>query len=317
MAPMAAETGWGMTDPVFGTGYLIVCVLFLAAVSALRIVGRRGGPPPGEPHHYEAAYLAGGPRRAVAAALMALRLDALLRVRGKGRASAVGEAPPLDSPLEQAVFEAIRSREATHAAALEGHPGVREEIEALRDGLSRRGLVPGARARLLHRLAGWAFWVLAVVGTLRVIMEVTNGRASLATLVTLATVAGTVIVFRRLRGKGDLTRTGEQALRDLRERFGHLDPGNEPSWRTYGAPAVAMGVALYGPAALKSIDARFAFNMGLGRFLDPPKMLRPSGVAGVTGGTPVCSGCSSGDGGGGSGCGGGGGGGCGGGGGGN
>jgi len=64
----------------------------------------------------------------------------------------------------------------------------------------------------------------------------------------------TILLFRRPWR----TRTADRVLRWLRHRHNHLAPRHNPAYATYGAAGAAMGVALYGTAALWAMDPGFA-----------------------------------------------------------
>ena len=56
---------------------------------------------------------------------------------------------------------------------------------------------------------------------------------------------------------------GQAVLAESRTRSRHLAPSLAPSWATYGVAGAAMGVALYGTAAIWAADPAFAGAAGL------------------------------------------------------
>lgn len=85
----AAGDTWGIPGPVFLAGYALIAL----ALVAYAVVGRRTGSGSAsvrELNAFELAYLAGGRRRAVAAALASLRAEGAAETAGRGRLRARG-----------------------------------------------------------------------------------------------------------------------------------------------------------------------------------------------------------------------------------
>ncbi|GLW64457.1 hypothetical protein Arub01_27010 [Actinomadura rubrobrunea] len=321
----AQEQLWGIPDVAFLKGAAILGVLFILVAGVVRFRLRRGHPPTRPLHPYEVAYLTGGGRHAIAASLLSLRLDGAVRAdRPGGDLHVAGERRSADTPLDEAVYEAVRNRRARTVAAVAADATVKDAVKALRDGLITQGMIMDGRRRRLARLAAVPLWLVAAVGIARLAWYTADARffggpdVPTAAFLNIWLAAGLAILYAMTLGDPEKTRAVEAALKDIRQRHGHLDPRMFPAWATYGTPAAAMGVALFGTAALMSIDPEFSQAAGLGRLLQLAGRASASGGIGYAG--PSCSStasvCSSsgcgggsgggGDGSGGSGCGGGG-----------
>ncbi|MFG1999918.1 TIGR04222 domain-containing membrane protein [Spirillospora sp. NPDC048911] len=260
---------------------------------------RRGhgtGRAPDRPlHPYEVAYINGGPRRVVGAALAGLRMDGVVAGSGGGL-QAVSPPRKLRTPLDVAIHHAIASGAARRARDLPEHPAVRAEVEVLRAGLERQGLAPGAGERTRMRLAVWPYAVaFLVIGMLAVTVGDMKG------FYVVPMFAAIIFGFSRMKDVPRATRSGRDAVADTLQRNSHLDPGNSPAWTTYGTEGAALGAALFGAAALVSIDPGFATDSGASDFMGSGSGDGGSGGCGASCGSS-CGGSSCG----GSGCGGGG-----------
>jgi uncharacterized membrane protein YgcG len=116
----------------------------------------------------------------------------------------------------------------------------------------------------------------------------------------VAIVIAVVVTLIMLTRKRRATHAADNGLRAVRKQHEYLAPHQSPSFATYGATGAAMGVALYGTAALYTMDPAFAAEAEVQR------MNAAGGSGGSTdSSSSSCSGGSSSCGGGG-GCGGGG-----------
>jgi hypothetical protein len=170
------------------------------------------------------------------------------------------------------------------------------------DGLVAEGLLAGPAERAQARLATVPLLVLLAIGVVRLAAGLQNHRPVWFLVIAMVVVAVvTAVLWWRRPG---LLRAGTAAVEAARTRNAHLNPAMSPSWTTYGAEGAAVGVALFGAAALTGVDPLFAEEAELARQLG-------SG-SGSGSGTPStsCAGASScgssSGGGGGGGCGGGG-----------
>lgn len=279
-----------MADEILGPQMWLLAAHFLAGLGLLALLRRmraalrRGRPPAREPHPYEVAYLRGGGRHAIAASITALRLDGAVDAYADGRLLAV-EPPEDDSraagtPLDTAVFWAVAYLRAETLAQVTAEPGVRAAIHGLRDGLAAQGMVlgPSGRRRLRHLQAvmfGWMMFGFVAF----VLTDAFNGFP--AKLVPMAALVGLGFGALGLASGAERTREGELAVQRVEEARPDLDPANEPSYAGLPAPAVLMGVALFGTAALMALDPMFVQTVGLGRYMEM------AGAAAASGGSPA------------------------------
>ncbi|URN00330.1 TIGR04222 domain-containing membrane protein [Actinomadura madurae] len=314
-----------MMDEIWGLGlgflaaHILVGLVLLAVLRRMRAELIQGGPPSRELHPYEVAYLHGGGRHAIAASVTALRLDRAVDAYADGGLVAtapVGDGPrAAGKPLDAAVYAAIVGGGST-LAGLTADAGVRAALDQLRDGLVAQGMVvpEGARRRLRIFPPVLYGWVLVGFGSF-VMTDVFGGFPG--ALLPIAALLGLAVAGGVMLGSGgERTEEGARAVERVKESNPHLDPAITPVYAGIAAPAVLMGVALFGTAALMAFDPMFAQSAGLGRYLEL------TGVAATSGGyagsscsstASVCSSSSCGGGGscGGGSCGGGGGGSCG------
>ncbi|GLW64459.1 hypothetical protein Arub01_27030 [Actinomadura rubrobrunea] len=308
----AQEQLWGIPDVDFLVVFALLGVLSVVGAAVVRFRLRRGHPPTRPLHPYEVAYLTGGGRHVIAAVLMSLRLDGAVRAADRGGDLYVtGDRRAADTPLDRVVHEAVRTRQARTVAGVAQHAEVKKAIQELRDGLVAQGMVIDERRRRLARRAAWPLVAIILVGVARLVQYLLDDPpgAPVAAIMIFPVIVVLLLLYGVLAGHAEQTRAVKAALRETRDRHAHLDPRMSPAWATYGIPAAAMGVALFGTAALMSIDPAFAHAAGLGRLL---QMAGSGSPGGVDYGGPTCSstasvcsssGCSGGDGGGGSSCG--------------
>jgi uncharacterized protein (TIGR04222 family) len=293
---------WGISGAAFIKGYVFAAVAALLLALLLRQWARRGRPSVRELHPYELAYLAGGGGRAIAAAVAALRMDGAIEPAEHGKLRVTGQAPAAQSPLDQAILSEIEQDASLNRLRL--RYSVRQAVDGLEDGLVRDGLISGPDERMRARLAVAPLLVVGGVGVARLVAGMSNGKPVGFLLMALigVGVATLILLFRPVR----ITRAGETALRLARRDSGHLNPAMAPAWPTYGATGAALGVALFGTAALLSFDPDFASETGVVGYLGLASSSGSGGFwsGGGSGYAGSCSGASSGGGGGG--CGGGG-----------
>ncbi|MBO2461840.1 TIGR04222 domain-containing membrane protein [Actinomadura violacea] len=275
-APSVDETLWLLTL------HFLIGLVLAAVVWRRRSALVRGTPPTRDPHPYEIAYLQGGGRHAIAASLAALRTDGAVDAHGDGRLTAArppSDAPrTADHPLDGAVFTAIAEERAGTLAELTADTGVSSALDGLRDGLIEQGLL----IRLGFRPGLWANrwllrgWVLAGFVYFFMIDDAYDDfPKALIVFAPLAVLSWAAI--RLAAGHGP-TKEGERAVAQVRSSSPHLDPAQGASYDGLAGPAVVMGVALFGTAALMAFDEMFAQTVGLGRYL------QLTGVAASSGG---------------------------------
>lgn len=253
---------------------LAVIAVGVATVLAVVLRRRRGrvGTEPGdagtiEPSSVDAvslAYLAGGPARAVTAALSQLRAAGFVD-------AAARPTPRPASGLDR--FDAVvlgacaRHRVRTVAALLRDRE-VRAATRELSDELERRCLIDTRAARWALRapqlvvivgvgaglVAAHGSWTSATAGTPAVF--------SLLPLVLVVVVAAAVVRRIPIAATARVRRLLAQARTDQ----AHLDPRMSPSFVTYGPRAAGLAVAVFGAGSVAGVDPSFAAACGvLGR----------------------------------------------------
>lgn len=297
--PVSVASGdtWGISGPMFLALLIAAFVSAMVLSSALRSLAARGRSGPRDLHPYEVAYLVGGRDRAIAASLAALRAGQVIEAVDKGEIRVVGAPRIFLTPLDQAILHALGQGMNTHVRTIPLHPAVRNELDALRARLEAEGLAANAdqrrRARLLGTVPLLAVLAVAVV---RLAAGLSGGKP--ATFLVMFLIVTGIITLTRLQVP-KVTRAGKRAMDDARVRNRVLTPSMSPSWATYGPSGAAFGVALFGSAALVSLDPQFASASEIPRHLG---MATGSGSSSCGGGS--CSSGSSCGGGCGGGCGG-------------
>jgi uncharacterized protein (TIGR04222 family) len=270
---------WGMTGPAFLALYGVAAVAALLGAWQHKAWLASRGPRPrlDRLHPYGLAFLAGGPHRAITAAVAALRADGVLepeerdgtaRLRDTGRAPtpssvtapAWGTDPAAPSAsaaadaLDRAVLGQVREGRPVHE--LDRAPDGAAALDALRAELVGAGALLTPEQRAPARLA--AVWpgAVAVLGAARVSAGLANDRpvAWILIATVLMTVATVVVGARSPDRHGSVP----GALAELRRGAPHLEPSTVPSLTTYGAAAAATAVALSGFAVLAAADPALA-----------------------------------------------------------
>jgi uncharacterized protein (TIGR04222 family) len=293
---------WGIPGPVFTglyLGLLLIPLLYAVGRTAVLRRGHAGGSPE---RIEQVALLTGGRTRVGEVVVAGLLERQLIRLDGTGRLHRVRGSASDD--LGRAALERIGTTGASVGevrATVGRHPSVAQ----LETELVARGLLTDVRElRLTLVVTAVAYWVLLVVGVVRLIAGASAGHAVgyLLGLLVLTTVAAIVATTRAANApQAKATAAGRAAIEEAR-RAGTLASG--------GAGAVATG----GFGSHPDKDVRLAVS----RSTQPSTRVlsRRSRWAGVGSGTAVgyyggssCGGGGSSCGGGGGGCGGGGGGG--------
>ena len=252
---------------VNGVRMLAVYGVASAVVIAVALVRRvgvlRGGGVGRPPTPSELAYLNGGPARAVHSALAGLRAFRAIDTGAPRTLRAIGPHPPGATELEQAVYDAADRHRPAHG--LRDDPGVAAALVALRADLVRAGWLASAEQRRRARSGGSLVLGLALLGGLRIPASVEGSRPGLV-LLTIATAA----VGAALLVVGPRTIAGRRAVAAAR-RVHPVAPivpwsgGHRASADSTATPP-AIGVALYGTAALWAADPVFAAEAGIERF---------------------------------------------------
>ncbi|RZT79906.1 uncharacterized protein (TIGR04222 family) [Micromonospora violae] len=252
----ASGDTWGIPGPTFLRYYLAAAVLVVVITAYHRVrlaVGSTASMTADPLGPQQVAYLNEGPQLAVHAALGGLRGSRAIGVRPDRRLTTAGAAPTGLTPLEQAIHWAAHQH--ARAGDLPRDERVRIALDQIRDGLEQRGLLTNDAQRARARFWATILAVLLGVGVFRLVSGLFNDQPVGYLLLTLVPL---LIITLLLRRAPMLTRAGRAALRSVRRAHAHLAPASAPAYTTYGAAGAAMGVALFGTAALWALDPGFA-----------------------------------------------------------
>jgi uncharacterized protein (TIGR04222 family) len=282
---------WGISGPQFIMIYLVLLTAGTVLAVVLRRSVTRSGPegPVRLPTPAQAALLAEGPDRVVYATVAGLRSAGVIGAGTSGHMFASGTLPAGASRLDGAVYEA--ARRGVEMPALAADPLVASALAEVQSTAASAGWLLDSAQRGRARRGAALMFAVAAVGAARTGSGVANDRP--VGIIIFLTLIAIMVGVGFLATVPRLSRAGRAALDRVRRRGAHLDPKKSPAWATYGATGAALGVALYGTAALWAADPAFAAEAGL---------RRPAADSGYSGGGDGGGG----DGGGGGGCGGGG-----------
>ncbi|AVT32136.1 TIGR04222 domain-containing membrane protein [Plantactinospora sp. BC1] len=249
---------WGVSGPVFLSGYLAIAGVVLLGTLAHRLLGFAGRRPPGAErlHPVQLAWLAGGDRLAVHATLGALRAAGAIGTAPQHRLTQTGPLPVPATPLDAAVHRA--AAHGVPGRALDSDPQVLAALAALRADLTRSGLALPSSARPVARIGPVLLLGLVAVGLARLVAGLVGGQPVGYLGLSLLVLAPTSVVLLCVVPRR--TRAADALLRDLRRQHRHLEPRHSPAYATYGAAGAALGVALFGTAALVEFDPAFAME---------------------------------------------------------
>jgi uncharacterized protein (TIGR04222 family) len=297
MATLAesADT-WGISGPSFLIMFGGMAVVLLAfAIINRRIFLRTPSDGQRLPEAAKVALIGGGPNRAIYSSVASLRAAGAIGVGNGGTLTVTGPAPAALTRLDSAVYDA--AQRGLRVGDLARDLRVSSIMAELTDGAQRAGWLVEPERRSKARVGGLLLLGLALIGVLRSVAGILNDRPVLGVIgLTITTLVAGIALTRVPR----VTPAYTAAVADLRRRNSHLAPNQYPAWATYGPAGAAMGVALYGTAAIWAADPAFAAQAEL-------EQVRPSSGDGGAGASGVASCGGGGDGGGGGGgCGGGG-----------
>jgi uncharacterized protein (TIGR04222 family) len=294
-----AEAGdtWGVSGPEFLGIYAVLAIAALLMAVGWRAwtVRAPGRPAPADlcpSSPPELALLSSdGKSRALAASVIGLWAAYALDAGPGGTVAASGPLPATAGDLDRAVHAAAATPR--RLRDLLRDPEVRAALRRMSRELTGRGLLA---ARWRARLGTLPLLAVAALGIARVIAGLANDKPVNylidATLATLAAAAACVAVPRIAPG-------GRTAFASARSRNAHLNPVQSPSWVTYGAATVSIGVALYGTAALWQASPAFAADAGFPMLTaDPTWASGGGGYSSGDTGVGYGGGCSGGGGGG-------------------
>ncbi|WP_326553030.1 TIGR04222 domain-containing membrane protein [Micromonospora sp. NBC_01813] len=253
---MTSGDTWGIPGPTFLALYGIAALGLLIISIGYRLTMFAGNrdPRPGDLTGTQVAHLTGGAPLAINAALGGLRGAGVIDVGGGRALRASGPLPAGADELTAAVhYAAYQQRRVRDLAA---DPRIRQSLDRLQDHLEHAGLAASRARRVTARWLGAALLGLAGVGVLRLIAGLANGRpvGYLVLLLALTVPVGLLLTIAVPR----VTRSGRRALGELRRSHRHLSPSSRPAYATYGMTGAVMGVALFGSAALWTMDPDFA-----------------------------------------------------------
>ncbi|GAA3391061.1 TIGR04222 domain-containing membrane protein [Cryptosporangium minutisporangium] len=299
---------WGIPGTTFLLGYAVLVGVSIWLAIALRRGVARGPAaesllPVSDP--FALALLTGGPLQAVQAAIAGLRARHLVTAAAGGGVAA--SRPPNNGlhPLENAVHRAIAGGR-RHVWMLLADDRVRSAVGTVRKDLEQAGLVLTGPQRVTYRLLGLLPAPVLLLGAVRFLDGAAAGKP-VGYLTMLLIVVIVVQIMLLLSGPPEKTRAGKEAVRSEIRRHDHLKPELNPSWGAYGAVGAAMGVALFGTAALYAADPAFAAESEIRRAAAAGSSSSSSSGTGDSGSScSSSSSCSSGSSCGGGGCGGGG-----------
>lgn len=252
----AAGDTWGISGPTFLWVFSLLGVVFAAGtlVHRQRVLRGPAHVRPNAITGQEAAYLNGGPRLAVYASLGALRTAGAIGVSDDGVLAQTGALPAGSTPLDVAVYHAADRR--IRPRALLADRWVGDAVGSLRADLERSGLALPAEARRSARSGALVLLALLAFGVARLVAGVSNKRP-VAFLAILLIVLSLVILVLLVKVP-HRTAAADFVLTSLRLKHSELAPIKQPAWSTYGPAGAAMGVALFGTAALWTADPAFA-----------------------------------------------------------
>ncbi len=250
---MLAGDTWGIPGPQFLQIYLIVAAAAVVLAVLVRTAVTRGsGSYAGQLSPTEIGYLAGGRTRAVQAAVAGLRAAGALDA-GPGSTLRASGGYPGGDELVHAVYTRL-GRQVT-LADLPYDSGVAAVLDRMGERLVRAGLLLSGAQRATARAMCLLVFAVTGLGVARIAAGAANHKA--IDYLIPATIP-TLVVGLRMRHIPQASRAGRQAVRHQRRASGHLAPRRTPAWSTYGMAGAALGVALYGTAALWAADPAFA-----------------------------------------------------------
>ncbi|WP_067694970.1 TIGR04222 domain-containing membrane protein [Nocardia jejuensis] len=257
--PAAADT-WGISGPTFLWLYLFAGLLAAAYgfTQRTRIVDATSAAPIAADAltPAETAMLFDN-RRPVLAALAQLRGYQLIDSTGAPTRTPTEAENAALEPISRSLLGHLHTSPRRHMMQLALATG--GEVRNLRRTLAKRGYMIGARQLRGFLLAALPLGAVLLLGLIRVIAGLANHKPVLylvLAMIVLVILAG--LVMRPSR----LTRRGRLAAADAVRRFGHLRPGNRPAYSSYGPDSGSLAIALFGAAALWSLDPGLAGATG-------------------------------------------------------
>ncbi|GAA2586214.1 TIGR04222 domain-containing membrane protein [Winogradskya consettensis] len=247
---------WGISGPTFLLWYVValVAVGVLAAAHRKVLFGGSRHTSVAALGPQQVAYLNGGRRLALYSSLAGLRGAGVLGTSPDKTLAQTQRLPAGVTPLDTAVWNAAGHR--LRARDLDKDQWVASALDQLQSGLEQSGHAVSPAQVKAARLWVFAPVALVVIGVARLIAGEINHKPT-AFLFVLVFAATALALTMRKKNRW----ATEAAIKDmikLRGQHSYLNPGQKPSYATYGATGAAMGVALFGAASLYDMDPSFA-----------------------------------------------------------
>lgn len=284
--PLAVNRSLAVAEKANGSfGSDILWVFVPAAVVSLvisvwlriRLTRRKVVPPNEQLSAYEIATLSSD-ERVVLAAVAFLRMQGY--IDSNGRASNWLQRRVRDrlDPLTLAVFRHLHDR---GRIIVTDADVVKVPLAQLRRQLAERGYMADDSFRSKVRAAVVPMAFVGALGLvwLLVCCLITSPPEMLVAVLVLFVVPGSWVL-----SPVRITPLGRATRKRAKKQFRYLRPANAPAYTTYGPAAAAMGVAVFGGAALKRVDR------GLAKAVSAEKSRARSG-GGNGGGGDGCGGC--------------------------
>jgi uncharacterized protein (TIGR04222 family) len=236
-----------LPGPAFLPLYAAVFAAGLALAIFLRL--RLRGPEPDPPHEppaldpYEMAYLAGGPQRAVDAALARLVQDGAFRVESRRRQLVrQGHLPAGAHPLEKRLHPGLLANPQRTVDELRGR--VTTQMEKIRTRLQKLGLVVG-RIQLLPPavMLGVAFF-----GVVKIVVGATRDKP--VGFLVLACIGTGLVALKGFGRPVHRSRRGDRVLAQLKRQHAALRETARARLGDLPSPDLSLAVGLFGLGVL-------------------------------------------------------------------
>jgi uncharacterized protein (TIGR04222 family) len=254
----------GVGSNAFLAVYLLLCAVGVAGALRCRwriLTTRPSRDPTDDLDPYLVAYLGGGRHLALLAALSSLYVGGHVVTHGHK----CQRLEPCPAERRASVEEAVLAETERPASRLElsRSPSVCEATADLRAELVRRGLLLTDKQRGSVRRWTYGLVGLLGLGCARVAAELSADRFNPALALTVLVLAAVVCWWGWQARR--LSSPGRRELVRLRATHEHLSPAMSPAWPANGADAAAIGVALFGAAAVWTSAPGFANELLLAR----------------------------------------------------
>jgi uncharacterized protein (TIGR04222 family) len=278
------DATWGVPDDLFLALYAGAAIVLGVGgyLFRRRLVNGPAGLDGATLDGEELGYLVGGPRRAVAAALAGLRVSGSVGLTRTNRLKKTGTGPEYRGRLAHAVYGAAAKR--TPISALPTYPAVDTAIDDIRADLVARGWLLSEEDRARAWLPAVVLLLLAGLGFLRVVVDLSNGNLVGWLVVMSAAVAVAGFVLWHVPA---MSRSGQAALGRVKTDTTDLRPAAAPALETYGPETSSVAVGLYGTNVLMPTDSNLALQADI--IYAAEEQARPESG----GATPTGSGCAS------------------------